>query len=159
MKRAETFAHAVERRLKVVQLLRSKTDASNAEIQQVYGDMLMSTQHMALLKLAVKQGLAHPERYSPKGLKERLRVGAPGNVRKLTPVPSAVDKLAGLKRFLDESVLPEMLTFVVGSEVQSVVITVSKDAAGHPVLTRRIGRAVMEWDEHKFDPAKEVENG
>jgi hypothetical protein len=165
MTREETFEHAMARRLKVVQRLRIDVKTPNAELQKIYGDKLMSTQHMGLLKRAVEQGIEHPERYSPKGLKARLDGAEKPRKKhakehgKLRVLPSAVDKLAGLKRFLDETVLPSMLAFTVGSDVQTVVITVTTDPAGNPTLSRKIGRAVTEWDEHTLDPAKEVENG
>jgi len=161
MKRSETFEHAVERRLKVVQLLRKKEDATNKELQEVYGDKLMSTQHMGLLKRAVKARIAHPERYSPMGLKSHLDgpMKTPAAVRKLHAVPSAVDKQAGLKRYLDEVVLPGMLPYTVGSDVQTVIITVTTDPAGNPTLSRKIGKSVMEWDEHTLDPRGEADNG
>lgn len=148
-------------RLKVVRLLKKDINTPNTELQKAYGEKLFSTAHMALLKQAVARGLEHPEHYGQKGLRERLDadLGKPATVRKLHPVPSAVDKLAGLKSFLDQTVLPGMLGFVVGSDVQTVVITVTTDPAGNPTLSRKIGRAVTEWDEHTLDPAKEVENG
>ena len=145
-------------RLKVVRLLKKDSNTPNSELQKAYGEKLFSTAHMALLKQAVARGLEHPERYGQKGLRDRLNQGEPATVRKLHPVPSAVDKLAGLKTFLDETVLPGMLGFTVGSDVQTVVITVGTDPAGNPVLTRKIGRTVTEWDEHTLDPRSEAEN-
>jgi hypothetical protein len=163
MTKSELWKVSVARRLKVVQFLRGKPDAPNAELQEIYGDKLMSTQHMSLLKRAIEAKLEHPERYSVKGLKERLGYGGPKKPVKapgaLRILPSAVDKLAGLKSFLDQTVLPGMLGFTVGSDVQTVVITVTTDPAGNPTLTRKIGRSVTEWDERTLDPRAEAESG
>jgi len=168
MTKSELWKVSVARRLKVVQFLRANPESANAALQEVYGDKLMCTQHMALLRRALEAKLEHPERYSVKGLKERL--GLSGHAEKLRKkhikehgglrvLPSAVDKLAGLKTFLDETVLPGMLGFTVGSDVTTVVISVGTDPAGNPTLTRKIGRSVTEWDEHTLDPRVEAESG
>lgn len=166
------WKEAAARRLAVLQKLRQDPEAPNSELQAVYGDKQMSTQLMAYYRRAISAKIAHPERYTEAGLGKKLQGVAPTTasaelrkkpVRRTKPslrvVPSAVDKLAGLKTFLDEIVLPRMLGFTVGSDVQTVVIAVGTDPAGNPTLTRKIGRTVTEWDEHTLDPRREVESG
>ena len=171
MPRSDKSRETEERRFKMIQLLRANSETTNTQLQEIYGDKLFSTQHMANLRRAVALKVGHPERYSDKGLKKKLQELEGGSraesLRKkhvakhgtLRALPSAVDKLAGLKSFLDETVLPGMLGFTMGSDVTCVLISVTTDNAGNPTLTRKIGRTVTEWDEHTLDTGSDAEHG
>lgn len=160
-----------DRRLKLVQMLRADSGVTSAQLQEAYGDKLFGTQHMANLRRAVAAKLDHPERYSDVGLKAKLKEleggFRPAVSRKkpgakhgtLRVLPSAVDKLAGLKSFLDETVLPGMLGFTMGSDVTCVLISITTDSAGNPTLTRKIGRTVTEWDERVLETGSDEEHG
>lgn len=171
MPRSDKHRDAEDRRFKMVQLLRTNSEASNTQLQEIYGEKLFSTQHMANLRRAVALKVGHPERYSDLGLKKKLQELEGGSRAeslrkkhvtkhgKLRMLPSAVDKLAGLKSFLDETVLPGMLGFTVSSDVTCVLISVTTDNAGNPTLTRKIGRTVTEWDERTLDTGSDAEHG
>lgn len=171
MPRSEESRDAETRRFKVVQALRANSEITNTQLQEVYGEKLFGTQHMVMLRRALTAKVGHPERYSAKGLKKKLQEleggSRPEVLRKkhvakhgtLRVLPSAVDKLAGLKSFLDETVLPGMLGFTVGSDVTCVLISVTTDNAGNPTLTRKIGRTVTEWDERMLDTRSDAEHG
>jgi hypothetical protein len=136
-----------------VKLLRKNSEASNTELQEAYGPQLLASHHMGLLRKAVATNVDQPERYSLKELREHFANDekAPSPKKRRRAALPVVDKLSGLKTFLDETVLPELLGYVVGSDVKRIEITINTDPSGNPILSRKIGRAVTEWDEHTLD--------